>query len=89
MLLKREYGLTIEAYTAMLQLQFYKCAACGDKFDPEIIKGKVCVDHDHKTGKLRELLCHRCNVTLGNVNDEVERLEKLIAYLKKHAGGDD
>jgi hypothetical protein len=42
------------------------------------------VDHCHKTNKRRGLLCHKCNVGLGMVQDSVEHLEKLIAYLIKH-----
>jgi hypothetical protein len=82
--LKSKYGLTVEAHTAMLQVQFYKCAACGDKFELENKWEQPCVDHDHETGKVRELLCRRCNVTLGHVEDDVGRLEKLIAYLRRH-----
>jgi DNA-directed RNA polymerase subunit RPC12/RpoP len=78
--LKHKYGLTVEAYTAMLQVQFYKCAACGDKLDPEAI----CVDHDHATDEVRELLCRHCNTALGYVKDDITRLEKLVIYLRRH-----
>ena len=75
--LKHKYGLTIEAYTAMLQVQFYKCASCGEKFDTD----NVCVDHDHTTNEVRELLCRSCNsLAIG----DVDRLEKVVAYLKRH-----
>jgi hypothetical protein len=82
--LKQEYGLTIEAYTAMLQVQFYKCAACGDKLDPEVKRHAICVDHDHVTGEVRQLICRHCNIALGYVKDDVDRLEKLIVYLRRH-----
>ena len=82
--LKKCYGMTIEAHTAMLQVQFYKCAACGDKFDPEAKLGRACVDHDHDTGAVRELLCGSCNLSLGYAKEDISRLEKLIAYLKRH-----
>ena len=80
----RKYGLTIEAYTAMLQVQFYKCAACGDKFEMQHGMQGACVDHDHDTNEVRELLCGRCNLICVRSRDEVGRLEKIIAYLKRH-----
>lgn len=82
--LKSKYGLTIEAHTAMLQTQFYRCAACGDKFDPESKLKDPVVDHDHETGENRELLCRECNIVFGHVKDDPVRLEKMIAYLRRH-----
>ncbi len=46
--------------------------------------GKLIVDHDHETGKIRELLCNRCNVVLGKVDDNAELLLRMVAYLKAH-----
>lgn len=43
------------------------------------------VDHDHNTGQLRDLLCHHCNLLLGNAKDSVERLRQGIAYLERHS----
>lgn len=42
------------------------------------------IDHDHTTGEVRGLLCHKCNTALGHANDNVELLQKMIKYLKKH-----
>jgi DNA-directed RNA polymerase subunit RPC12/RpoP len=80
--LKVKYGITIEAHTAMLQLQFYKCAACGDKFDPENPMKRACVDHDHVTDKVRQLLCAQCNLL---AQEDIERLEKVVAYVRSHS----
>jgi len=44
--------------------------------------GRICYDHDHKTGKFRGWLCHKCNAALGMVNDSQEILLKLVNYLK-------
>lgn len=56
------------------------CAACG--------KGSrqaLHLDHDHKTGKIRGLLCMNCNIALGLVNDDQKILLKLMFYLKRNA----
>lgn len=62
--IKRQYNLTIEEYNKKLELQDYKCAICRKEF-----KRTPCVDHDHNTGQIRGLLCHRCNLTLGLVEN--------------------
>ena len=45
---------------------------------------RICFDHNHKTGEFRGWLCESCNVLIGFANDNVERLELLVQYLKKH-----
>jgi hypothetical protein len=84
--LKNTYGITLEEYNAMLNSQKGVCAVCGK---PESIKqlGKVralCVDHDHKTEKVRGLLCTRCNAAMGMIGDSKELLFQLALYLEKH-----
>ncbi len=44
------------------------------------------MDHDHQTGKFRGLLCHKCNVTLGMVDDSTEVLRWLAQYVEEHRG---
>jgi hypothetical protein len=55
--LKREFGITVEQYRKMLEHQGGKCATCGH---PPKIR-RLSVDHDHKTGRVRGLLCGICN----------------------------
>lgn len=79
----RKYGLTISDFDAMLEKQNGKCAVCGRP--PENKHNVLFVDHDHKTGKIRALLCYRCNCALGMVQDNPDILGRLVEYLMKHA----
>lgn len=82
-LVRKNYGLDSERYAELQNFQGNKCAICNRKW-PEEIK-EICVDHDHRTGKVRGLLCHNCNRALGHFSDDTERMEKAIQYTK--AGG--
>ncbi len=77
--LKYYYGITLIEYDQMFEDQNGVCAVCGNMNDSG---QRLSIDHDHKTGKIRGLLCHRCNVALGYAKDSVDLLEKLIKYLK-------
>ena len=80
--LKSKYGMTIEAYTAMMQAQDFCCAMCDEKFELGGLKDPV-IDHDHKTDAVRAIVCRRCNLIIGHANDDVAYLEKALAYLKR------
>lgn len=73
---KRLYNLSAEVYQAMLQDQNNLCASCG-------AEKKLQVDHDHKTGQVRGLLCGDCNVAAGRLKDSSKLATKLLKYLKK------
>ena len=75
--LKRSYDLTKETYQTIYEEQEGKCALCRR------LPKKICVDHCHKTGKVRGLLCSECNVGLGKLGDNIEALQRAIEYLKK------
>jgi hypothetical protein len=79
--LKRKHGMTKEDYNKRLKDQKGVCAICGNGNKQ---KRRLCVDHCHKTGKIRGLLCVDCSVALGNVNDDIKILNKMIKYLKKY-----
>jgi hypothetical protein len=81
--LKRVYGLSNEDYDKMLQEQSGCCKICGVK-NSDTKKGYLVVDHCHKTGKVRSLLCDGCNRGLGFFRDLPEVLEKAAQYLKNH-----
>jgi hypothetical protein len=86
--LKAAHGITIKDYDAMLIVQQGKCAICGTT-EPGGRMG-LCgpvfhVDHCHTNGNIRGLLCHSCNVGLGNFKDSVTNLANAIAYLGRSA----
>lgn len=79
---RREFGINEQQYDQMLIDQSGRCAIC---LEPMMTPH---LDHDHKTGKGRELLCRFCNLTLGNARDRIDLLQKSIDYLKKHGAID-
>lgn len=74
----RRYGLTPEAFDAMLGNQDRACAVCRVEFTAEPI-----VDHDHETGRVRGLLCRPCNSGIGQLGDDPDRLRAALEYLEK------
>lgn len=80
--LRRLYGITLEQYQAKAAVQEHRCGLCGKV--PETDR-RMHVDHDHATGRLRDLLCHHCDLLLGNAQDSIDRLRQAIAYLERHS----
>ncbi len=80
---KHRYGITIETYEEMLKNQNGACAICGKNHKHKTQK-YLHVDHNHKTGQVRGLLCGKCNHAIGLVNDDVNVLSKIIEYLYRH-----
>lgn len=79
--LKKKYGLSLEAFDAMLVQQGGRCACCKSP-DPKTKLG-WCVDHNHKTGEVRAILCRPCNQTIGYCGENVARLQMLSSYIKR------
>jgi hypothetical protein len=80
--LKRSLGLAPEVVSALVERSLHGvCEICGR---PEAHKSKkaLTVDHDHVTGKVRGLLCHKCNLVLGYAEDNPLVLQQAIVYLK-------
>lgn len=83
--IKSVYGITLKDYDDMFKKQGGVCFICGQK---ETRKNKytgVCrlhIDHDHKTGKVRGLLCHSCNFGISAFMDSAQLLERAIEYLR-------
>jgi hypothetical protein len=78
-----KYGLTPEEWQEMWDRQGGKCGSCDDPLRTGA--GGCAVDHNHETGKVRELLCIQCNVGLGFYRDDLERLKKAAQYLRRHS----
>jgi len=78
---KRNFGITIEEYDRMLKDQNQSCGIC--KISEKKWRKRFSVDHCHKTGKVRGLLCGKCNSVLGFVSDSTEILSNCINYLNK------
>lgn len=74
--LKNSYGITLEEYNNRMSLQNDSCAICNDKTDKTL-----CVDHDHKTGAVRGLLCSKCNHAIGLLKDSPEIITKAASYV--------
>jgi len=84
--LLNRYGITQEQYEAMHEAQGGLCAICRQpeaSLHPKTGKPKtLSVDHCHKTGKVRGLLCHICNFCIGAAQEDINRLQAAIDYLK-------
>jgi len=84
--IEREYGLSEDEHAAMLEDQEHRCAACGypqtgrNQYGPLPLH----VDHSHRTGKVRGLLCLQCNAAIGHLQDDPERAEAVARYLRLH-----
>lgn len=80
-----KFGLSAEAYAGLVEAQGGVCAICGH-VETARFKGRLkllAVDHDHKTGLNRGLLCQACNLVIGFAREDVGRLEAAIAYLRR------
>jgi Recombination endonuclease VII len=75
---RAKYNISLDEFNKMCHDQGGKCSLCD-----KIPKGKLVVDHDHVTSKIRGLLCRSCNGALGVLGDNVSKISKVIQYLEK------
>ena len=80
-IIRRQYGITLAEYDAMLEKQDYKCAICGN--EDEVEGRRLAIDHCHSQGHVRGLLCGKCNRGLGLFYDKPELLQNAINYLAR------
>jgi len=83
-MLKIRYGITSKEYDSMLKQQNNKCAICHK--DSNYMSKRLAVDHCHKTGKIRALLCDSCNNILGRAKDDPDLLLRCSEYLLEYQG---
>ena len=88
-----KFGITLEEYNNLLEQAGDKCCICGRQFLE--ITGEIgfrhkqagrlqtkYLDHNHTTGKIRGIICGRCNAGLGCFEDDIEIINRAINYLK-------
>ena len=74
--LKYEYGITVQQRDGMIAKQNGRCAICHEP-------GKLHIDHDHATGRLRGMLCGSCNRAIGLLKDNPERMRSAAYYVER------
>lgn len=79
--LKTKYGINNKQYNQLFKQQNGKCKICS--ISQNELFARLVVDHDHKTKKVRALLCHNCNTGLGLFKENINSLIKAIEYLQK------
>lgn len=83
--LKSLYGLTNKGYEILKASQNNGCCICEEKLNTSF---DTHVDHNHKTGAIRGILCRKCNLLLGHAKNSTKILKSAILYLDKHANKD-
>lgn len=81
--LKNKFGVTLEWYDEKLAAQNNRCAICAAHVS--VLSKNLAVDHCHTTGNVRGLLCAKCNLGIGILNDDINILQNAIEYLKKYS----
>ena len=83
-----QYGMIQEDYDAKLNEQNFVCEICKNpetSYDSRLkLTKRLAIDHCHETGKIRGLLCGKCNLTLGRMNENIEHLQSMINYIIKY-----
>jgi len=81
--LVKQFGITEAKYAEMLAQQLGRCALCpATRFDSRW--ERLAVDHCHTSGKIRRLLCARCNLLIGNSGEDDALLERMASYIREH-----
>lgn len=82
---KWRYGISLDEKKALLRSQGNRCAICGSSTPGGVRDWHT--DHDHETGRIRGILCHACNMTLGQSRENIDRLLACVAYLERNRSG--
>lgn len=79
-IMRKKYGISIDDFEALLKFQGGGCALCSKPISK--LRRRMNIDHDHKTNKVRGILCSGCNTGLGHLGDTIEGLKKALYYLE-------
>lgn len=79
------YGVTVDAINALRVQQDYRCAICRIH-ESETKRGRLVIDHDHATTRVRALLCDNCNVAIAHVHEDITVALAVVEFLRKHKG---
>ena len=82
---RRSYGISENQYNEVAQKQDWKCKICNQDHHVGQFT-RLVVDHCHKNGGVRGLICQSCNIALGNAKDNPEILRKMAEYLDEYYG---
>ncbi len=81
--LKMKYGITVEEFDRLFDSQGRKCAICGEENLKDARGFRPHVDHCHQTGKVRGILCGRCNKGIGALQDDSRIIRRALDYLER------
>ncbi len=86
--IQKTYEMPLEEYEARYKAQDARCYICRQKESNPRLLGNIglelSIDHNHKTNMNRDLLCNRCNMMVGNVDENPEILQAIIQYIYRH-----
>lgn len=85
--IKTTYHIGMEEVYNLLNLQGGKCAICGAvlSFGAKVKNDQPHIDHDHSTGRIRGLLCSKCNTAIGMLHDDISLVQSALNYLTTHS----
>jgi hypothetical protein len=85
--IQKQYGITEEEYTLLWENTKGVCKICNATMESALFKNtrgvRAVVDHCHKTGDIRGIICHKCNGGLGQFDDDLENLKRAVQYLEE------
>jgi len=81
---KYRYNINVKHCLKLEKKQKYKCKLCYRKQQKTGQYTSLCIDHCHKCSKLRGLICHACNRGIGLLQENIQLLNRIIKYLKRH-----
>ena len=79
-IIRRQYGISMQQFDKLLEFQKHGCAICSKPITK--LSRRMNIDHDHKTGQVRGLLCSGCNTGLGHLGDDIQGLKRALEYLE-------